>query len=118
MLAFSRRINECVADLTHAIVGNAYHGDLPDGGVLVDHVLDLGRVRVEAADDEHVLGAVRDADVAAVVHDRDIAGVQPPVGVDDLRGRFRIVDEAPHDVVAPDHHLARFAARNLCRLLR
>ena len=43
------------------VVGHADDRDLTDGRVLVDHVLDLGRVRVEAADDEHVLGAVGDA---------------------------------------------------------
>ena len=90
----------------------------PDRGMFVDHVLDLGRVRVEAADDEHVLGAIGDADVAALVHDRDVAGVQPAVGVDRFRGGFGIVDEAAHDVVTADHDLARFAPRDLVRLRR
>ena len=68
--------------------------DLAHRGMVADHVLDLGRVRVEAADDEHVLLAVGDAEVAALVEHADVAGVQPAVGVDRLGGRFGVVDEA------------------------
>jgi hypothetical protein len=49
-------------------------------------VLDLGRVGVEPADDEHVLLAVGDPEVAALVEHPDVAGVQPALGVDRLGG--------------------------------
>jgi hypothetical protein len=61
--------------------------------VFIDHVLDLGRVGVEAADDEHVLHAIGDRDVAALIHHCDVAGVQPAVGVDRLGRALGIVDE-------------------------
>ena len=60
------------------------HRDLRDVGMAEDRVLDLGRVDVEPADDEHVLLAVGDLQVAALVHHADVAGVQPAVGVDGL----------------------------------
>ena len=68
-------------------------------------------IGVEAADDEHVLLAVGDRDVAAVVHDADVAGVQPAVRVDRVRRRLRVLVVALHHVVAADDDLARLAAR-------
>ena len=76
-------------------------------------VLDLGRVHVEPAHDEHVLGAIGDTHVTGVVHDPDVAGVEPAVGIDRVSGGCRIVEVADHDVVAPTHDLARLAARHV-----
>ena len=45
--------------------------------MLADDVLDLARINVEAAGDDHVLGAVDDAQEAAGIAHRDVAGVQP-----------------------------------------
>ena len=54
--------------------------------------LDLGRIAVEAADDVHVLDAVGDPQVAALVHHGDVAGVEPAVGVDGLGGLLGVVE--------------------------
>ena len=81
-------------DLAEAFVGDADHRDLRDPRVPQQQVLDLGRVRVEAADDEHVLDAPDDAQVAVGVERAEVAGVQPSVGVDRGRGRFGVVEVA------------------------
>ena len=57
-------------------------------------VLDLGGVRVEPADDEHVLDAPDDAQVAVGVERAEVARVQPAVGVDRGRGRLGVVEVA------------------------
>jgi hypothetical protein len=51
-----------------------------------EEILDLGRVRVEPADDEHVLDTPGDLDVSPVIHDPHISGVQPAVGIGRRRG--------------------------------
>ena len=71
--------------------------------------LDLGRVGVEAADDEHVLQPVGDGDVPVVVHDADVAGVEPALGVDGLGRGLGVLEVAGHHRVAPDEDLPRAA---------
>jgi hypothetical protein len=93
------------------VVRHPDHRHLPDRGVAHDHLLDLGRVGVEAADDEHVLLAVGDAQVAVLVEHPDVAGVQPAVGVDGRGGGLGVVEEPGHDVVAPHDDLAGLARR-------
>ena len=61
-------------------MGHADDGGLGDVGVLVERGLDLGRVDVLAAADDHVLEAVDDVEVAVVVEPADVAGVEPAVG--------------------------------------
>ena len=75
--------------------------------------LDLGRVHVEPAVDEHVLEPVGDVEVAVCVHYADVAGVQPAVGVDRLGRLVGIVEIADHHVVAAYHHLAGLAPWHL-----
>src|SRR5205823_6818200 len=58
--------DERLHGLAPLLVGHAYHGDLGDGGVLVEAVLDLDRRDVLAAGDDHVLLAIGDDDVTAV----------------------------------------------------
>ena len=101
------------ADLAHALVGHADDGDLRDRRVRQHDVLDLGRVAVEPAHDEHVLDAVGDAQVAALVHHADVAGVQPAVGVDRFGGGGWIIEVAFHHVVAAHHDFAGLAAWHL-----
>ena len=84
---------------------------------MVHHqVLDLGGVGVEAAVDEHVLHPIGDVDVAALVHDPDVARVEPSVGVDRLCCLLGVVEIPLHHVVATDHDLAGFAAGKLASL--
>ena len=68
------------------VVGHAEHRGLAHGRVLVEDLLDLARVDVVAAADDHVLLAVDDEEVAVLVDGRHVAGVQPAVA-DRLGGR-------------------------------
>ena len=62
-----------------ALVGDADHRGLDDGFVLVEHFLDLARIDVEAAAQDHVLLAVDDPIAAVVVAVADVARVEPAV---------------------------------------
>ena len=94
-------------DLAEDVVGSADDGawSTPRG---VEGRLDLLRVDVLAAADDHVLDAVDDPQVAVLVEDADVAGVQPAVG-DRLDGVGGPVEIAAHDVGAADDHLAPLA---------
>src|SRR5579859_6668877 len=54
------RYDDRAADLAPALVGYRDHGALGDGGVLEDGLLDLGRIDVLPAADEHVLDPAAD----------------------------------------------------------
>ena len=60
--------------------GHSDHGDLGDGGVVEQHGLDLGRVDVLSAGDDHVGDPVGDRDEPIGVTMSDVAGSEPPVG--------------------------------------
>ena len=72
----------------HLRVGHADDGAVLHRGVAPDHLLDLARIDVEAARDDHVLLAVGDVQEAFLVDVADVAGVQPAVD-DGLRGLDR-----------------------------
>ena len=91
---------------------NAEHGRLANRRVLVEHLLDLARIDVVTAADDHVLLAVDDEEVAVLVDLAHVAGVQPAVA-DRLGGRVLALPVALHHVVAPDHDLADLALRDL-----
>jgi hypothetical protein len=74
-----------------------------------DHVLHLVGVDVEAADQHHVLLAVHDLEVAALVHHADVAGQEVAVGRHDLGGFVRALPVAGHDLRALDGDLAGLA---------
>ena len=78
-------------DLAHPLVGDAHHRHLSDVRVGEHQVLHLGRVNVEPAGDEHVLDPVCDVEVAVGIHNPDVTGVKPPVGVDRLGCLLRVV---------------------------
>src|SRR4029453_9805084 len=65
------------AHLAQPFVRDADHRGLGHVGGAQEAVLDLGRVGVEAADNEHGLGPAHDAQAAALVHDAEVAGAQP-----------------------------------------
>ena len=79
----------------------------------MQHGLDLARGNVLAAAHDHVLLAIDDGEVAALVEPAEVAGVQP--AVDDRRGRCGLVVEvARHHLVAAHGDLADRAGRE-CR---
>src|SRR6201996_3381416 len=80
-------------------VGDADHRHLGHGRVLGDDVLDLDRVHVLAAGDDHVLDPVDHVDVAALVHPAAVAGVHP-ARPDGFGGGPGLLPVAEHDVLA------------------
>jgi len=67
------------ANLAQALVGHADHSHLRNGQGLGQQPLDLGRVAIEATDDEQVLDAVGDAQVVEYAY---VAGVPIAIRVD------------------------------------
>src|SRR4051812_15336277 len=61
------------------------------------HLLDLARIDVVAADDDHVLLAVADVEIAVGVDLADVAGIEPAVA-QRLGGLLRPVAIALHDL--------------------
>ena len=71
------------------LVWHADHRALEHAGVPVQHLLDLARIDIFAAADDHVLGSVDDVEVPVGVDIADVTGVQPTVA--DRLGR-RLLD--------------------------
>ena len=94
--------------LAPLVVGDADDGDLGDGRVAEDGVLHLDRGDVLAAGDDHVLLAVGDGQVAAVVDRAAVAGVEP-AAVQRLGRGVRVLPVAGEDGVALRQHLAGLA---------
>ena len=60
--------------LAPALGGHAGDRRVGDGGMLAQHRLEVARVEVEAAADDHVLAAVEQGEEAVVVEAADVAG--------------------------------------------
>src|SRR2546423_9411729 len=93
-------------------MGNADYGGFGDGGKLVQHVFDLGRVDVLAARNVHVFPAVDDVVETFFVDPRGIAGMQPAVGE---RGLIcvRPVPVTGRDIRPSDPEFAEFGDTGL-----
>ena len=74
-----------VRDTEDGTLGDAGHGD--------EHFLDGLWMDVLAAGLDHVVGAALDIDVAVLVKESDVAGVEPPVNQDPGR-RFWVAQAA------------------------
>ena len=101
------------ADLTHALVGNADHGRLGNVGMSEEDVLDLGRIGVEAADDEHVLAAADDLEIARRVDEADVTRAEPARRGEGLGRGLGVIEIPGHDAAAAEHHFARLAGWDL-----
>src|SRR5258708_6780500 len=75
--------------LAELVGGQADDGRLGDRGMLVQDLLDLARVDVVAAADDHLLLAVHDEEVAIGVHPRQVTSPEPAVR-DRLGGGLRL----------------------------
>ncbi len=83
-------------------VGHADDHRLSDGGMGGDHLFHLGRVDVEAGDDDEILDPIDEEEEAVVVDHRDVARAEPAVlGEGPLAG-LGIVPVAAEDV-RPSH---------------
>ena len=99
--------------LTHALIGDADHCDLRDALHLEEQAFDLGRIAVETTHDEHVLDAICNAQIPAVVHHSNIAGMQPAIAINRFARRIVIIEVAAHQVVTAHHHLTRLPPLDL-----
>ena len=96
-------------DLAEPRVGNADHLHLADLGMRVEKLLHFARIDVFAAADDHVARAAGDVDASVFAHHAQVAGVQPAVGLDHLRGAFGIAVVALHHRVAAHADFALLA---------
>ena len=83
----------------------------------IDRALDLGGIDVFAAADDHVLHPVLDVDIAVRVHIGGVAGADPAIGGQRVRGRFGQVPVAEHVVGRAGDDLSHLAARQLRAIL-
>ena len=81
--------------------------------MLGEDPLDLGAVDVLAAADDHVLEPVLDVDVAVGVDLAEVAGAEPAVLGDHLRGRLGLAEEALHQLRRTEPQLAVLAGRDV-----
>src|SRR5690606_4408067 len=84
----------------HLLIGDANHGTFHHARHGRHHFLHLVGVDVEAADQHHVLFAVYDLEVAALVHDADIARLEEAVFGHDLGGLVGALPVASHHLRA------------------
>ncbi len=97
-------------DLAPFWIGLPDDGHFAHTGVLEQHLLDLARIDVRAAADHDVLGTVAQCEAPALVHEADVAGVEPAIA-NGLRGGVGIVPIAEaYDIAATDD-LAGLAGR-------
>src|SRR4051812_47988384 len=78
-------------DLTPACVRNADYGGLGDLGHLGERRLDLGRIDVLAARYVHVLAAIDDVEIAILVDESRVPGLEPFAG----KGLFVLLGPIP-----------------------
>ena len=72
------------------------HAAAPDPRHVGDRLLDLLRGDVAAAGDDHVLGAAGDEELAVVVDEAEVAGVDPAALADHGRRRVGVLEVALH----------------------
>src|SRR6266536_1587932 len=102
-------------DLAPFRIRPADHRGLAHVLVLEQHFLDLARIDVGAAGDDHVLGAVLEREIALRVERADVAGVQP-AAAQRCRARFRVAPITRHHHVAAAQNLPGLAGRQLAVL--
>ena len=109
-------LDDGARDLAQALVGDADDGDVLDGGVAHEVVLDLDGVDVLAAHDDDVLLSVDEPVEAVLVLARHVAGVEPAVD-QGLGGGSGVFVVAVHEAGALDAQLADLASLHLGALL-
>ena len=93
-------------------IGAADHGAFGDVRMRDQHALDLGRIDVLAAGNDHVLLAVVDEEMPVGVARADVAGMIPAVA-QRLGGRRRVAPVFEEHVRPAHHDFARDAGRDL-----
>src|SRR5690349_12563411 len=107
--------------LAPALGGNAGDRRVGDRGMLAEHRLEVARVEVEAAADDHVLAAIDEREKAVVVEAADVAGADEALagGVEPLGlgGALGLAVVAGHHPCRMADDLAGIALRQLAALL-
>src|SRR5258708_10015242 len=96
--------DECERRLPPLLVRQTHDGRLLNRGMTKQDTLDFDRRDVLAPADDHVLDPVANLDVCVRVHDRGVAGVEPPIA-HHLPRRLGVVVIALHDDVSPNDDL-------------
>src|SRR5690606_7794342 len=113
-LALGQRVvlldHEQLDHLARLLVGYADGGGLEHAGMRARDFLDLVRIHVEARDQDHVLLAVDDLGIAALVHDADVAALEEVVGRHDIGCFVGALPVPRHDLWAADRDLAGLAS--------
>src|SRR3984893_17791268 len=89
-----------------------HHRNLDEVGMAQQYLLDLARIDVAAAADDHVLRAVAQGQKAGFVKAAEIAGMQPAAAQCLVR-RFRVLPIAFHHAIALRDDLTDLAGRQL-----
>src|SRR6185436_8039603 len=98
--------------LAPLLVRNADHGDVLNPRVGADDALDLGRIDVLAAADDHVALAIHQVIEAVLVASREVAH-RAPGAPERLGGALRVVPVAAEGVRRPRVELADLTVRNV-----
>ena len=91
-------------------VGHPDHRHFLDSGILIENLLDLARIDVDAVDQQHVLFSICDVKVTVRVAVSDVARQQPAVA-HGLRRGGGLAPVAQHDVGAAHTDFPRLAGR-------
>ena len=94
------------------IVGNTDNGDFEHRRVRGNHILNLDRVHVLRAGNDHVFLAVDQIQVPGRVEISDIAGMIPPAA-QGFRRHIRLPPILLHDLRAAENHFADLADRHI-----
>ena len=106
-----RQLHERLGQLAGRIVGHADHGNVEHLRMRGDEALELRRWHLETVVLDEFLDAVNDREVAVLVDDRDVAGVEPAIGIDGLGSGLGVVEVTLHHHRATDPELASFPNR-------
>ncbi|RMV68156.1 hypothetical protein ALP06_05360 [Pseudomonas coronafaciens pv. atropurpurea] len=98
---------------TRLLVRHANGRALQHAGKCGEYVFQFVGVHVEAGDQDHVLLAVDNPDIAIRLNDRDVAGLEPAIAADHFIGSILTLPVAFHDLRAFDAQFARLAKRQL-----
>src|SRR5437868_8922224 len=83
-------------------------------GVREQDLVDLTRIHLEPRDDDHLLLAIDDAEVAVPVHPDDVTGEEPAIA-ENAGGLFRALPVAVHEIRPAQTQLPRLAGGHLAR---
>src|SRR5437588_5914424 len=95
-----------------AIVRHADHLDVLDLRMTIEKFLDLARIDVLAAANDHVLDAPDDVAITLGVDGREVAGMHPARRIDGLAGALFVAPIAEHYAIAASEELARRSGRH------